>query len=162
MWAIVVAGGSGARYGALKQFESIGDREMVDWASETAESVCDGVVTVVPAGHEGPGRVIGGSSRSESVRCGLAAVPADVDIIVVHDGARPFASPQLFRDVIEAVRAGADGAIPGIAVTDTIKRVDHGVVVDTPNRGELVAVQTPQAFEASISASRACGPNRSN
>jgi 2-C-methyl-D-erythritol 4-phosphate cytidylyltransferase len=150
VWAIVVAGGSGVRYGALKQFELIGDREMVEWAARTAGSVCDGVVTVVPNGHEGPDRVIGGATRSESVRCGLAAVPSTAEIIVIHDGARPFASTDLFHAVIDAVDAGADGAIPGVAVTDTIKRVDGGVVVETPDRNALVAVQTPQAFRASV------------
>ena len=67
----------------------------------------------------------------------------------VHDAARPLASPDLYARVIAAVRAGADGAIPGLAVTDTIKVVDDdGVVVDTPDRASLVAVQTPQAFRA--------------
>ena len=81
------------------------------------------------------------------MRCGLAAVPGDADVIVVHDAARPFASARLFEAVIDAVRAGADGAVPGVPVTDTIKVVDDdGAVVATPDRAHLVAVQTPQAF----------------
>jgi 2-C-methyl-D-erythritol 4-phosphate cytidylyltransferase len=83
------------------------------------------------------------------VRCGLAAVPEEVDVIVVHDGARPFATTDLYRAVIGAVREGADGAVPGVPVTDTIKIVDGARnVVTTPDRAHLVAVQTPQAFAA--------------
>lgn len=92
----------------------------------------------------------GGATRSASVRAGLAAVPDAAEVIVVHDGPRPAASPELFRAVISAVRAGADGAIPGVSVTDTVKRVRDGVVVDTLVRSELMAVQTPQAFNASV------------
>ncbi len=68
----------------------------------------------------------------------------------MHDAARPFATPELFGRVIDAVAAGADGAIPGVAVTDTIKIVADGAVVSTPDRSSLVAVQTPQAFRADI------------
>ena len=88
------------------------------------------------------------------MRCGLAAVPDDAEVIVVHDGARPFASPALYRAVIAAVRAGAAAAVPGLPVTDTIKIVDSSTsprartVVVTPDRASLVAVQTPQAFAA--------------
>jgi 2-C-methyl-D-erythritol 4-phosphate cytidylyltransferase len=83
------------------------------------------------------------------VRAGLAAVPAGADIVCVHDAARPLASAELFARVVAAVRAGADGAIPAVAVTDTIKVVDRdGVVTATPDRSTLVAVQTPQAFRA--------------
>jgi len=76
-------------------------------------------------------------------------VPAEADVIVVHDGARPFASVALFRAVIGAVREGADAAVPGIPVSDTVKVVDDAmVVVETLDRSRLVAVQTPQAFRA--------------
>ena len=91
----------------------------------------------------------GGATRTDSVRNGLLAVPATADIVCVHDAARPFASPALFAAVVAAVRAGADGAVPGCAVTDTIKVVrPDGTVVSTPDRSMLVAVQTPQAFRA--------------
>src|SRR5207253_1205874 len=90
----------------------------------------------------------GGATRSESVRNGLAAVPDDVEVIVVHDAARPLASAALFDAVIDAVRGGADGAVPGISVVDTVKRVKDGRVVETLDRTTLVAVQTPQAFRA--------------
>ena len=151
VWTIVVAAGSGLRFGGAKQFERLGDRRVVDWAVEEAERHSIGVVTVVPKGQAtGPGLVEGGTTRSESVRRGLRAVPDEATIIVVHDAARPFASHQVFQRVIGAVVDGADAAVPGIPVTDTIKQVNESyVVVSTPRRETLRAVQTPQAFRAS-------------
>ncbi len=148
----MVAGGTGSRFGGAKQYEQLGARRVIDHAVETARAVSDGVVLVVPPGDvESEGGVAGGATRSESVRAGLAAVPPDATIICVHDAARPFASSRLFADVIAAVAAGADGAIPGMPVTDTIKRIDaDNVVVETPPRAALVAVQTPQAFRATV------------
>jgi 2-C-methyl-D-erythritol 4-phosphate cytidylyltransferase len=152
VWTIVVAGGTGSRIGRAKQYEQVGSRRVIDHAAEVARAVSDGVVLVVPpADSAAEGGVAGGATRSESVRAGLTAVPPSATIICVHDAARPFASSQLFAAVIAAVSSGADGAVPGIPVTDTIKRIDPGnVVVDTPPRSALVAVQTPQAFRASI------------
>ena len=92
----------------------------------------------------------GGATRSASVRAGLAAVPPGAEVIVVHDAARPLASPALWAAVLDAVLAGADAAIPGVAVPDTVKRVAGDLVVDTLERGELVLVQTPQAFRAEV------------
>ncbi len=148
----MVGGGSGRRFGTLKQYEDLGGRRVLDWAIDAARSVSHGVVLVVPADFANePGAVVGGATRSESVRCGLAAVPASATIICVHDAARPFAESATFSLVIEAIRAGADGALPGVAVTDTIKVVAaDGVVESTPDRSTLVAVQTPQAFRASM------------
>jgi 2-C-methyl-D-erythritol 4-phosphate cytidylyltransferase len=151
IWTIVVGGGSGQRFGTLKQYERLGERRVIDHARAVAEAACDGVVVVVPAADaDREGAVAGGATRSESVRAGLAAVPADATIICVHDAARPFATPELFGRVIDAVVAGADGAVPAVAVTDTIKIVADGAVVSTPDRSSLVAVQTPQAFRADI------------
>lgn len=152
IWTIVVAAGSGRRFGAAKQFASLGGKRVVDWTVATAHQVSDGVVVVLPA--DAPpqaGSVPGGATRSDSVRRGLAAVPADAEVICVHDGARPFATTALFGAVIDAVRGGADAAVPGTAVTDTVKQVDaHGAVVATPDRATLLAVQTPQAFRAEV------------
>lgn len=152
IWTIVVAAGSGARFGGPKQFSMLGDRRVLDWSVETAGSSSTGVVVVLPAADaEREGGVAGGETRSESVRCGLAAVPADATIICVHDAARPFASAHLYREVIMQVHAGAEGAIPALPVTDTIKQVNsQNIVVATPDRSLLVAVQTPQAFRASV------------
>jgi 2-C-methyl-D-erythritol 4-phosphate cytidylyltransferase len=151
--AIVVAAGGGERFGAPKQFLRLGPDRLVDRAVAVAGAACDEVVVVLPAGHPWDGApvtaaVTGGATRAESVRAGLAAVSADSDVIVVHDAARPLATRDLFRAVIAAVRAGADAAIPAVAVTDTVKRVDADTVLDTLPRDSLVAVQTPQAFRA--------------
>lgn len=146
-----MAAGSGSRFGGPKQFATLGERRVIDWACDHVTDVSDGAVLVVPPENAGCNTVAGGSTRAESVRCGLAAVPADADIVVVHDAARPFAGAELFDAVIAAVRAGADGAVPALPVADTIKEVDaDGVVLATPDRAHLVAVQTPQAFRAEI------------
>jgi len=152
VWTIVVAAGTGSRTGLAKQYEQVGGQRVIDLATAAARSVSAGVVIVVPPSDvEAEGGVAGGATRSESVRAGLAAVPRDATIVCVHDAARPFASTQLFAAVIEAVSAGADAAIPGVPVTDTIKRIDADhVVVETPPRAALVAVQTPQAFRADV------------
>jgi 2-C-methyl-D-erythritol 4-phosphate cytidylyltransferase len=155
VWTIIVAAGRGSRFGRPKQFEMLGVRRVVDWSLDVATTVSDGVIVVVPAGTAfevaGALAVVGGSTRSDSVRCGLAAVAPDATIVCVHDAARPFADAALFAAVIGAVRDGADGAVPGLPVTDTIKQIDeYGVVVATPDRQRLVAVQTPQAFRADV------------
>lgn len=152
VWTIVVAGGSGRRFGGPKQYEQLGDRRVLDWALAAARDAGDGVVAVLPADDAArEGGVAGGATRSESVRAGLAAVPPEATIVCVHDGARPFADTALFARVIEAVHMGADAAIPGTPVADTIKQVAaDGAVVGTPVRDSLRAVQTPQAFRASV------------
>ena len=149
---MVVGGGSGQRFGAAKQYERLGNERVIDRSRRVAESVCDGVVIVVPpADAEREGGVAGGATRSASVRAGLAAVPDEAEIVCVHDAARPIAGVELYRRVIDAVRAGADGAVPAVPVSDTIKIVDgDGVIVETPERASLVAVQTPQAFRADM------------
>ncbi len=153
VWVIVVAAGGGTRFGRAKQFEFIGTTTVLGRSVDTARRAADGVVVVLPSGIEwdGPTDVrttVGGATRSESVRAGLALVPENAEIIVVHDAARPVASDALYRAVVDAVRSGADAAIPALAVSDTLKRVDGDRVVTTVARDELVAVQTPQAFAA--------------
>lgn len=117
-----------------------------------ATSASDGVVVVLPAADATrEGGIAGGATRSDSVRAGLAQVPAEATIVCVHDGARPFASSDLFATVIAAVIYGADAAVPGLPVSDTIKQVAaDGAVVGTPVRAALRAVQTPQAFRADV------------
>lgn len=153
VWGIVVAAGSGQRFGRPKQFVVLGGKRVLDWSIDAASSVCREVVVVVPPGYlddAGVRAVEGGATRSGSVRAGLRQVPADADIIVIHDAARPLAAPSLFRAVVEAVDRGADAAIPGLAVRDTIKQVAGEQVVATVDRTGLVAVQTPQAFRAAV------------
>ena len=152
-WAVVVAAGTGARFGGAKQFRKVGRDRLVDRSVHRATRSCDGVVVVLPPGvtWDGPdvtAAVVGGATRAESVRSGLAAVPEGVDIVLVHDAARPLASDALFAAVIAAVRDGADGAVPGLAISDTIKRVSDDRVLETISRDGLVTVQTPQAFRA--------------
>jgi len=165
IWTVVVGGGSGTRFGRLKQYEHLGDRRVIDWSRVIAEQASNGVVVVVPAADaERERAVAGGDSRSASVRAGLASVPAEATIICVHDAARPFAGIDIYERVVDAVTDGADAAIPGVAVPDTIKMVNEvdGVrtVVDTPDRASLVAVQTPQAFRAEkLRAAHADGPD---
>lgn len=113
------------------------------------------IVVVAPATHMAefeallPGTTVipGGAERTDSVAAGLAALSPDVDIVLVHDAARALAPPSLFDAVAAAVAAGADGVVPGLPVSDTVKQVDpSGRVVATPDRSTLRAVQTPQGF----------------
>ncbi len=147
----MVGGGSGRRFGLAKQYEALGEVRVIDRSVAIAREASDGVVVVVPPDDaEREGAIAGGATRSDSVRAGLAAVPPDATIICVHDAARPLATVELYQRAIAAVRDGADGAIPAVAVADTIKIVADGVVVSTPDRASLVAVQTPQAFRAGV------------
>ena len=154
VWVVVVAGGMGVRFGTIKQYEQLGDRRVLDWALAAARAVAEGVVLVAPADRAGNGEpgadalVAGGATRAASVRAGLAAVPGEAEIVVVHDAARPLASPALFEAVVRAVEEGADGAVPGLQPADTIKTTDGEIVTGTVERDRLVAVQTPQAFAA--------------
>ncbi len=164
VWSIVVAGGSGRRFGRHKQFLLLGGRPMLEWAIEACRPSSAGVVLVVPDEldqldpHGADIVVRGGATRAESVRRGLDAVPPAAEIVVVHDAARPLASRRLFDAVIDAVGGDAggagtavDGAIPGVPLRDTIKAVDEsGYVTHTLNRSTLVAAQTPQAFRSDV------------
>jgi 2-C-methyl-D-erythritol 4-phosphate cytidylyltransferase len=158
VWSIVLAAGSGARYDPvrLKQHERLGPWRVLDLALERSRSVAEGLVLVVRADlvdepEPLANRVVaGGATRSASVRCGLAALPDECDVVVVHDAARPLAGAPLFHAVVDAVRAGADAAVPGVPVTDTIKQVDGARVVRTIEREALVSVQTPQAFVTDV------------
>ncbi len=156
--AVVVAAGRGTRFGGAKQFAFIDGETVAARSVAACRGVAAHVVLVVPEEYDGTGEgadlvVTGGSSRAASVRCGLARCE-DADIVIVHDAARPFASPALFEAVVAAIAGGADAAVPGLALTDTVKRVtrkgDVMVVAETLAREELVAVQTPQAFRRDV------------
>lgn len=160
--AVILAAGAGKRLGAEipKAFLPIGERPMLAVAAATAAAspAVGAIVVTAPPGYEGDARgcleglavpctvVTGGVTRQASVRAALTAVTGDADVVVIHDAARPFAPPDLFTDVVEAVVEGADGAIPVLAVTDTVKRVDGGIVTGTVDRATLALAQTPQAF----------------
>ena len=150
VWVVVVAAGSGSRFGGAKQYAPLAGQRVVDWSVDVARSVADGVVLVVaPDEADRPEPAVdvvvpGGATRSESVRAGLAVVPTSASVVLVHDGARPLASHALFRSVVDGVLAGADAVVPAVSVVDTITDL-HGVPVD---RDALRAVQTPQGFDA--------------
>lgn len=156
VWTIVVAAGSGTRFGAAKQFLELDGVRVVDRSVATAARHSDGVVVVVPAGDGSPDAVVsapegvelrvvvGAATRTGSVRCGLAAVPDDASVILVHDAARPLADDDLYERVIAAVGDGADAVAPAVPVADTLRRRGGGVV----DRDDVVAVQTPQGFAA--------------
>ncbi|WP_408668293.1 2-C-methyl-D-erythritol 4-phosphate cytidylyltransferase [Jatrophihabitans sp.] len=133
-------------------------RPLLNWALDAFSSHpdIDSVVVVAPAeamtavqAHVGESArvVAGGSSRQRSVRLGLAALGPDVELVLVHDAARPLVDPSVVSAVVTALRHGAQAVIPVLAVADTVKQVDSaGQVVATLDRTGLRAVQTPQGF----------------
>jgi 2-C-methyl-D-erythritol 4-phosphate cytidylyltransferase len=155
VWAIVVAGGSGSRFGSdiPKQYLLLKNERILDRSLSAMRAVCgDRVVLVVPVDRVSDPEplatvvVAGGATRSASVRAGLAAVPGSATWVFVHDAARPLVPQAVTEALLSSLHAGADAAIPGLALSDTIKRVEGNVVVETIPRESLVAVQTPQAF----------------
>jgi 2-C-methyl-D-erythritol 4-phosphate cytidylyltransferase len=159
VWGLVLAGGGGARFGGPKQYADLGGRTLLDRTLATAAVACDGVVVVLPDPATAPAssprsecvRVAGGETRAQSVRAGLAAVPAGAAIVVVADAAHPLATEALYRRVIDAVTAGADAAIPGLPLTEAVATVEPGGWTGTtvPAAGRVL-VQTPHAFRAGI------------
>lgn len=167
VWTVVLAAGAGRRFGpSPKQFEFLGGETVLGRSLSTARAAADHVVVVLPPGEESMAEelieigavdsfVWGGAERSDSVRAALAVIDDEAAVIVVHDAARPLASADLHRRVVAAVHEGADAVVPGIAVVDTIKRVERDgegalTVIETPDRDSMVIVQTPQAFRAEI------------
>jgi 2-C-methyl-D-erythritol 4-phosphate cytidylyltransferase len=94
--------------------------------------------------------VPGGATRAESVRAGVADVSAEAAVVLVHDAARPLLPDEVVERVLAPLAEGWDGAVPGLPVADTIKRVRGDEVIETLEREQLVAVQTPQAFAADV------------
>jgi 2-C-methyl-D-erythritol 4-phosphate cytidylyltransferase len=95
--------------------------------------------------------VPGGETRADSVRAGLAEVPADAVVVLVHDAARPLLPEDVIERVLAPLSDGWDGAVPGLPVADTLKRVGgDGAIAETVSRDGLWAVQTPQAFPADV------------
>ena len=166
VWAVLVAAGRGERLGGdrPKAFVRLGDLPLLAEPLRRLDAcrVVGEVVVVVPEGWEEPaillaeelgtGKVAacvtGGATREDSVRAGVAEVPDEAGVILVHDAARPLLPDGIVARLLEALGEGFDGAVPALAVTDTVKRASGGVVAETLERSELVSVQTPQAFEA--------------
>jgi 2-C-methyl-D-erythritol 4-phosphate cytidylyltransferase len=161
--AVVTAAGSGERLGAgiPKAFVGLGGCTLLERAVDgvLASGVVDHVVVAVPDDRVADtkamlgGRatvVAGGAQRTDSVRCALAAA-GDPDWLLIHDAARPLTPPDQIRRVVRALHDGLPAVIPVLPVTDTIKAVDvNGVVIATPERAGLRAVQTPQGFQTDL------------
>lgn len=144
---IVVAAGSGRRFGRPKHLIELGGTTL--WERACQDLVNGGVATMIVVGDV-PGGVPGGLRRQDSVAAGLAALASDAEFVVVHDAARPLAGAELVRAVVTRLAEGdVDGVIPVIEVRDTLKRVAGDEVVGTVDRSDLVAVQTPQGFKLS-------------
>ncbi|BBY02976.1 2-C-methyl-D-erythritol 4-phosphate cytidylyltransferase [Mycobacterium seoulense] len=157
---MVPAAGSGERLGAgiPKAFCEVDGRTLLDRAvAGLLESgVVDHVVVAVPADRVDEAKralgeratvVAGGADRTTSVSLALAAVAGEPEFVLVHDAARALTPPALIARVVDALRAGNDAVVPALPLHDTIKAVDaNGVVLGTPERAGLRAVQTPQGF----------------
>lgn len=151
---ILVAAGSGQRLGAdvPKALVRVAGDTLIGHCLQTAAQIPEltQIVVVAPPGI-GPlpdvNVVAGGATRDASVRAGLDALDPATTAVLVHDAARPFAPAAVFERVIAALQAGAVAVVPALPVTDTIKRMHDGVVVESLDRAELVAVQTPQGFQ---------------
>ena len=165
VWAVVVAGGRGARagLGRNKVFFAWKGRSVLSRCLDALErsGALDGAVLVLGAedfeqydalcAREGASPLVkrvvaGGDCRRRSVRSGLAALPEEVEIVAVHDAARPFVSPEAVRETVQSARKWGSGVI-STPVTDTIKRVGPDGAVETLDRAQLRAVQTPQTFD---------------
>ena len=172
VWTILLAAGSGSRMtpaklSTRKQFLTV-DGEPLFWKSAAVFSRVAGIHGIVfvfpPDECETQTRHVidldritplnlawktaaGGERRQDSLGSGLAALPEECTHVLVHDAARCFVTAAVIANVLEALKRGARAAIPAIAVTDTIKEVSDMVVAATPDRGRLMAVQTPQGIE---------------
>ena len=159
---VVPAAGRGERLGGgtPKALRMIAGRSLLEHAVARLRSarLVDLVVVAVPPGEQealaallGVVTVVGGADRQASVAATLAALPPEVDVVLVHDAARPLVPPALVDAVAAAVLAGSGAVVPGLPVTDTIKQVDAaGRVVATPPRISLRAIQTPQGFRRDL------------
>ncbi|GMR01855.1 MAG: hypothetical protein BMS9Abin20_0177 [Acidimicrobiia bacterium] len=146
--AIVVAAGSGTRYGRPKHDLILRDKPLWRWSADTF--LAAGVSEVVVVGDV-PGGVPGGPRRRDSVRLGLEAVATDHEWVLIHDAARPLVLVSLVHTVMDGTRQpGIHGVIPVTAITDTIKQTNGDHVLATVDRRDFVAVQTPQAFRTDI------------
>jgi 2-C-methyl-D-erythritol 4-phosphate cytidylyltransferase len=161
--AVVPAAGSGERLaaGAPKAFVNLCGRPMLEYAlgGLRDSGVVDSVVVAVPPNRADEAKLVfggdavivaGGADRTESVRLALAAV-GDAEFVLVHDAARALTPPSLIVRVVQALQSGHAAVVPALPVSDTIKAVDvNGVVLGTPERSGLRAVQTPQGFQTEL------------
>jgi 2-C-methyl-D-erythritol 4-phosphate cytidylyltransferase len=167
-WAVLAAGGRGERLdaGRPKAFARLRGRPLLAESLERLEASAwvDAIVLVAPEEWEEPAILLseelgcgkvsscvtGGPTRAESVRLGVAEVADDAAAILVHDAARPLLPDEVIGRVLAPLGEGWDGAVPALRIPDTVKRVQGDQLVETLARDQLVAVQTPQAFVASV------------
>jgi len=169
VWAILVAAGRGERLGLdqPKAFAKLGEDPLLAEPLRRLEESdwVDAIVLVAPPGWEEPAILLaeelgcgkvsacvpGGETRAESVRAGMAEIPAEAAVVLVHDAARPLVTEAVIERVLAPLSEGWDGAVPGLPVADTLKRVGaDGAIVETVSRDGLYGVQTPQAFPADV------------
>jgi 2-C-methyl-D-erythritol 4-phosphate cytidylyltransferase len=165
-WAVLVAAGRGERLRSdrPKAFANLGGRPLLAESLERLEASewIDAIVVAAPFDWEEPAILVaeeigagkvsavvpGGETRSDSVRTALAEVPKQAAVVLVHDAARPLLPEDVVERVLVALGGGWDGAVPGLPLADTVKKVESGAVVETVDRTNLYAIQTPQAFIA--------------
>jgi 2-C-methyl-D-erythritol 4-phosphate cytidylyltransferase len=168
VWAVLAAAGSGERLGAdrPKAFVRLGEQPLLaeSLVRLDASKWIDAIVVAAPPDWEEPAILLaeelgcskvsacvtGGATRADSVRLGLAEVPEDAAVVLVHDAARPLLDDAVVERVVSALADGWDGAVPALPVADTVKRVDGERIVETLPRDELRVVQTPQAFVTAV------------
>ena len=166
VWAVLAAAGKGERLGLdrPKAFAKLGERALIEHVLERLDGSdwIDGIVVAAPpeweeacilaaeevAATKVAGTVTGGDTRAASVRAALAEVPEGAAVILVHDAARPLVSDEVIERVITGLEDGWDAAVPVLPIDDTVKRVDGDAVVETVDRDQFGAAQTPQAFVA--------------
>ncbi len=163
---MIAAAGSGERLGIdrPKAFAALGGRPLLAESIDRLDrcELVDAIVVAAPAGWEEPSILLaeelaaskvvacvtGGASRAESVAAALVEVPEEALVVLVHDAARPLVGDDVIERLLGPLGEGFDGAVPQLAVADTLKRVRDREVVETVDREGLVAAQTPQAFLA--------------
>lgn len=148
IWGILLAAGRGARFGREKHSLQLGGVPL--WQRSHDVLLDAGVDSLVVVGDH-DGWVAGGDRRQDSVAAGLAQIPDHDGFVLIHDAARPLLTAALVQRVITRLQIGdVDGVVPAVAVRDTIKRVAGERIVETMDRSEVVAVQTPQGFDLRV------------
>jgi 2-C-methyl-D-erythritol 4-phosphate cytidylyltransferase/2-C-methyl-D-erythritol 2,4-cyclodiphosphate synthase len=161
--ALIVAAGAGERAGGAlpKQYQVLAGKPVLRWSIEAlAKAGVERIVVAIGADQAELARtavsdrqvtlITGGATRTASVRAGLAAL-GEVDVVLIHDAARPGLTPIIAKTLIESIKAGAGGAAPALRLSDSLRRVDAGNrMVGEVERDGVVRVQTPQAFRGEV------------
>jgi len=148
IWGLLLAAGRGTRFGSQKHDIELGGIPI--WQQSKRALLGGGVDWLVVVGDL-EGAVPGGDRRRDSVAAGLQVIPDDAGFVLIHDAARPLVTSKLVQAVIgRLLRGDVAGVVPVVPVRDTIKRVAGKYVVETVDRSDLVAVQTPQGFDLEV------------